>query len=164
LFTAQRDNWTPAIHILKQFGAKNSEVLYREQHGALIEEARELESERQKLQLPNEIEQELQSTSPQQQRPRRSTWLDVAGAALAGLDQEKLQPKEDVGTLASNAHSEMKDGLHALQHRGNKVNELSDKTDALENNANEFKRLAMEARKRLEKKNKGMNFLNPFAR
>lgn len=164
--TAERDNWVPAIHALREAGARDSAALEQELHGALIEEARELEQQQKE---EAEREELLKGAAMRSGATRR--WMDVAGAAIAGLDQEKLQPHDAsnhdgaVGAVkgaAQKAHFHMRDGMNALNERGNKINQLSDKTNDLENNAGEYKDLAAQVRKKLEKQNKGLNFLNPF--
>ena len=167
--TAERDNWVPAIHALRDAGARDSAALERELHGALIEEAREFEQQQKEEAEREELLRGARSGAA----VRRSSWMDVAGAAIAGLDQEKLQPHDNsnhdgvVGAVkgaAQKAHFHMRDGMNALNERGNKINQLSDKTNDLENNAGEYKDLAAQVRKKLEKQNKGLNFLNPFTR
>jgi Synaptobrevin len=161
---AERDNWTPAVHALREAGARDSAALERERHGALMEEARELEQQQ------AAEKEELLRGAVRTGGARRSSWMDVAGAAIAGLDQEKLHQPDNhdaVGTVkgaAQQAHFHMRDGMNAINERGNKINQLSEKTNDLENNAGEYKDLAAQVRKKLEKQNKGLNFLNPFAR
>ena len=65
---------------------------------------------------------------------------------------------------ARRAQTNIMDGMNALNDRGMKIQQLSEKTDSLENNTVEYKDLAAQVRMKLEKQNKGLNFLNPFAR
>jgi hypothetical protein len=173
--TAERDNWKPSIDALQKAGASSSTALHRERHGALIEEARQLEQDQKEQQHATEKEELMKGAIQQQQdgsggaqRARRSPWYDVVGA-IAGLDQEALPhdgngPASAATANARNAHSHMNDGMNALNERGQKINQLSDKTGDLEYNASEYKDLAEQVRRKLEKKNKGLNFLNPFSR
>jgi Synaptobrevin len=173
--SAERDNWTPSIEVLQKAGASPSAALHRERHGALIKEARQLEQKQQQdkeelMKGATRQQQQDGSSSGDETRARPYSWFGVV-AALGGVDQEVDQTGGD-GTVrdgattasAHHAQSHMKDGMNALNERGQKINQLSDKTGDLENNASEYKSMAEQMRKKLEKQNKGLNFLNPFLR
>jgi chromosome segregation ATPase len=154
-FTAERDNWKPAIQALRDGGAEDSAAFETERHGALVEEARELEEKHQTEELFRGRADQLE---------RRRSWMDVAGDAIAGLDQEQV---DEAATTqqgkAQQAHSHMKDATNAIHERGHKINQLGSKASDLDNNAGEYKDLAAKVRQKLENKNKGLNFLNPFS-
>ena len=175
IHTAERDNWKPSIQALQNAGASSSTALHRERHGALIEEARQLEQD-QKQQQHASNKQELmkgaiqhpQDGSGGTRRAHRSPWFDVV-EAVAGLEPEAVRhggrgPVSATAAKARHARSHMNDGMSALNERGQKINQLSEKTGDLEYNASEYKDLAEQIRRKLEKQNKGLNFLNPFSR
>lgn len=156
--TAERDNMVPAMEALQRGGAQASAALYREQHGALVEQAREIEE----LSKHEQEHAELMMAGKQQQHDRRGSWLTDA---IAGLDDERVEDKvKNHQAQAHSAQSHMKDALSGIQDRGNKINDLGDKTADLEDNAAEYQSLAAQMRQKLEKQNKGLNFLNPFAK
>lgn len=173
--SAERDNWKPSIEALQNAGASSSTALHRERHGALIEEARQLEQGQKQQRHASDKEELMKGAIQQQQdgsggtqRARRSPWLDVVGA-IAGLDHEAARHDGHGSVSATNANarhaqSNINEGMNALNERGQKINQLSEKTGDLEYNASEYKDLAGQVRRKLEKQNKGLNFLNPFSK
>jgi chromosome segregation ATPase len=147
----------PAMEALQKGGALASAALQREQHGALVEEARKLEEASKHEQEHSEL-----MAGAAGKEGRRGSWLSDA---IAGLDEERLEDKvKNHHTQAHSAQSHMKDALSGIQDRGDKINDLGDKTAELEDNAAEYQSLAAQMRQKLEKQNKGLNFLNPFAK
>lgn len=149
----------PAMEALQKGGALASAALQREQHGALVEEARKLEEASKQEQEHAEL---MAGAAAKPKEGRRGSWLTDA---IAGLDEERLEDKvQNHHTQAHSAQSHMKDALSGIQDRGDKINDLGEKTAALEDNAAEYQNLAAQMRQKLEKQNKGLNFLNPFAK
>jgi hypothetical protein len=155
----------PAVDALLQGGAEESEALERERRGALISEARELEKEREERAA--KTKEELFEHVPAE---RRRSWVEMAGDAIAGLEQERYhqEPKPTSATEAKGAaqrvQSQMQDNINLMHERGQKIEDLGDKSKQLEENATEYKDLAGQLRAKLENQNKGMNFLNPFSK
>lgn len=159
--TAERDNLQPAMIALKEGGASASEALERERHGALVEEARQVEQSRKEKQDAADRAELLPAGGGGNNKKRTSIMERLKG----GLDSEVVeQPSNHHQTKAARgAHDNMKDAMNAIHHRGAKINDLGKKTQDLEDGTAEYQNLAAQVRKKLEKQNQGLNFLNPFA-
>jgi len=141
MYYAERDEMKDAIEVLKGCGAEASDVFQREQHGALVEGARQLERIREEKIARTEL---------------------MKGAAINKSDNSIVSQSNNHQSAAKSARSQMHEAMAGIRDRGKKIEELDEKTDELQENTQEFKSLASQIRSKLEKKNKGLNFLNPF--
>lgn len=145
---AERDGLKLAIEALAKAGAKPSRALHQEQHGALAKEAREFERTQ---------EEDAAAKKKAELFEGAATTCDDEGQQLS---QKSKSPKQK----AKKATSQMQEALSGIMKRGKKIEELGDKTDELEQNAAEYADLAGKLRAKMERKNKGLNFLNPFSK
>ena len=189
VYKAQRDNLQPSVMVLRDLGAKNSELLETEKHGELAQEAREWEHERTERQRRRKQEQDeeemkkvLARGSTAQQPPhhqqqqqqqgiqrgpsKRRSFLGVPIPSSLGLEEETVHYRQqqvasaDEGkSLAQQAHATMSNTINLLLDRGDKINQLDDKAGELETNAAEYASLASQLKQKLQRQNR-----NPFAR
>lgn len=147
MYYAERDDMKLAMEALTEAGAKPSKAFDREQHGALVEEAREFELAK-KEEAANKKKAEL-----------------FKGATKTCNENEQLSPKQtDHHSAAKKATSQMHEAMAGIIKRGKKIEDLGDKADELEQNTAQYADLAGQMKAKMKKKNKGLNFLNPFSK
>ena len=156
----------PSIVTLRDLGAADSALFETETHGALVEEAREVEKNRQERRKEEEeaaMQKILQQggakehavpSSPGQGPSRNFLGMHIPPLGLQNEEVGKDERAQEAKGLAQQAHSKMSHAMNALLERGEKIDELGKKTTDLEEGAGEYKDLAAQLRAKLEKQNK----------
>lgn len=128
MYYAQRDELMGAQSLLLDYGAKRSHLNDVEERGVLFQGAAQV------------AEAKAAKSNGGPEKKKSSTVWDT---------DEELKSHQQAAT---NAHGAMNDAMNELRIRGEKINDLAEKANALEDNVNTYGDLAKQMKARAKKK------------
>jgi ankyrin repeat protein len=128
MYYAQRDELIGAQSLLLDYGAKRSQLNDVEERGALFQGAAQV------------AEAKAAKSNGGSEKKNSSTVRDT---------DEELKSHQQAATKA---HGAMNDAMNELRIRGEKINDLAEKANALEDNVNTYGDLAKQMKARAKKK------------
>ena len=164
LWTAQRDEHELAEHALRNHGATESVLLNQEQHGelahnvAVVEEGRRQKAEAEAAAKKEEL---FVGAVIDENDKTNKSFFETAFAGFASEEYGTTSQVESVKHHATAAHSQMSENMRLIHERGDKINELGDKADKLEENIHEYGSLAAQLKAKMQKENDRLSL--PFS-
>lgn len=163
--SAQREDNELSQKALRDHGAADSTLFDQEQNGELAHNVAEFEEERSAKRKEEAAKQELFAGATVPTEEEGTTKPSFFSAAFAGLAAEEHQSSdkkvEAVHHHATAAHSQMAENIRLIHERGEKINELGDKADKLEENVAEYGSLAAQLKAKMRKEDQKLSL--PFS-
>jgi hypothetical protein len=168
MYYAQRDGNHEAVELLKKFGASSSDLYDLEQHGELTRDVKEFdEQQRVRLERQKRYQREVEEAEfkakleAMRADGTSSNGKDKKGNFFRKLSHHKEEVEssaaaKDAQDKTASAKTAMNENMRLIQERGEKINELKNRTDRMENNVAEYAELAAQ----LKAKSKAKKWYN----
>lgn len=164
LTIAQRDEHKLAEQALRDHGATESALLHQEQHGELAHNVADVEEGRRQkaeAEVAAKKEELFVGAAVEGNGTTNKSFFETAFAGFASEECGNVSQVEGIKHHATAAHSQMSENMRLIHERGDKINELGDKADKLEENINEYGSLAAQLKAKMQKENDRLSL--PFS-